>query len=54
MYPSINKQKAYDLDGIYSISEMVGEKGLWLLYASQLTNKQINYISQQVINFHTL
>ena len=30
MYSPINKQKAYNLEGEYPVSNLVGEKGLWL------------------------
>ena len=44
MYPPINKQIAYNMNGEHSVSNKVGEKGLWLPSASQLTDEQIDYI----------
>lgn len=48
MYPPINKQKAYNLPGYYPVSSLIGEKGLWLPSASQLTITQINRICQLI------
>lgn len=52
MYPPISKQKAYHYPGKYPVSQLVGEKGLWLPSASQLTDKAITYISQKIIDFY--
>jgi perosamine synthetase len=52
MYPPINKQKAYNLPGDYPVSNLVGEKGLWLPSAGQLTDEQIDYISSKIIEFY--
>lgn len=52
MYPPINRQQAYQEEGIYSISELVGSKGLWLPSATQLTNDDIKSISQLIIEFY--
>ncbi|RLA80158.1 MAG: aminotransferase, partial [Epsilonproteobacteria bacterium] len=52
MYPPINKQKAYDMDGEHKVSNMIGEKGLWFPSAGQLTNKEINYICEKVKVFY--
>lgn len=54
MYPPINKQKAYQVPGEHPVSNMVGEKGLWLPSASQLTNFQIDYISEKIERFYTI
>ncbi len=48
MYPPINKQGAYNLEGNYPVSFLVGEKGVWLPSASQLTNEQIVYICDNI------
>lgn len=53
MYPPINKQKAYNLPGEYPVSNLVGEKGLWLPSASQLTDKQIEFICSKIIHFYS-
>jgi perosamine synthetase len=50
MYPPINKQAAYQVAGEHPVSNIVGQKGLWLPSASQLTNDHIqttcDWISQ--------
>lgn len=52
MYPPINKQKAYSLPGNFSISDIIGEKGLWLPSASQLDNNTINRITNTISEFY--
>ena len=52
MYPPINKQKAYNESGEYLVSNLVGEKGLWLPSASQLTNNDISRICTSIIEFY--
>lgn len=52
MYPPINKQKAYQVPGEYPVSNMVGEKGLWLPSASQLSNDEIDFICQRIGEFY--
>jgi len=52
MYPPINKQEAYQVAGNHEVSNMVGEKGLWLPSASQLTDDQIDQICQIIHDFY--
>lgn len=52
MYPPINRQKAYNTDGIFPVSEMIGDKGLWLPSSSQLSDQQIDYISEKISSFY--
>lgn len=52
MYPPINKQVAYQIPGSFPVSELVGEKGLWLPSASQLTDNEIDYICEQIKCFY--
>lgn len=52
MYPPINKQKAYQVEGEFVVSNLVGEKGLWLPSQSQLTDDQIDFICEKIINFY--
>lgn len=52
MYPPINKQKAYSVTGEHPISNLVGEKGLWLPSATQLTDYEIDYITSEISNFY--
>ena len=52
MYPPINKQKAYNVPDEHPISNLVGEKGLWLPSASQLSDEQIDYICSIIKTFY--
>ncbi len=52
MYPPINKQKAYDLEGTYPVSENIGAKGLWLPSMVQLEDSQIDYICGCIRSFY--
>ena len=48
----INKQIAYNLEGEYPVANLVGEKGLWLPSASQLTDEQIDKISKNILDYY--
>jgi perosamine synthetase len=52
MYPPINNQKAYNLEGEHPVSNLIGEKGLWLPSASQLLNNDIEYICNNIKQFY--
>ena len=52
MYPPINKQEAYQIEGEHSVSNLVGEKGLWLPSAGQLTDEEIRYTCEQITRFY--
>mgnify|MGYP003624267677 CR=1 FL=1 len=52
MYPPINKQQAYGIEGEHIVSNEIGISGLWLPSSSKLTNKQIDYICQKIIEFY--
>jgi perosamine synthetase len=52
MYPPINKQVAYNTPGEFPVSELVGEKGLWLPSASQLTDDEIARIVESIRRFY--
>lgn len=52
MYPPINQQKAYLVPGSYPVSEFVGESGLWLPSAVQLTNEDIERVCQSIRDFY--
>ncbi len=52
MYPPINNQEAYNVPGNHPISNLVGEKGLWLPSAAQLTDQQIEFICQTINEFY--
>jgi perosamine synthetase len=53
MYPPINKQKAYNFEGEYPVSNMIGKEGLWLPSSVQLTDGQIEYICNKIVTFYT-
>ena len=52
MYPPINNQKAYKIKGNFPVSELIGEKGLWLPSMSHLEGNQINFICDEIIAFY--
>lgn len=52
MYPPINRQLAYQIPGEHFMSNKVGEKGLWLPSASQLTNVEIDFICNTISKFY--
>jgi perosamine synthetase len=52
MYPPINKQKAYQVPGEHKVSNLVGEKGLWLPSAVQLTNSEIENICNEIKKYY--
>lgn len=52
MYPPINKQKAYNTVGEYSVSNLVGLKGLWLPSASQLSDQDIEMVCNHINNYY--
>jgi perosamine synthetase len=52
MYPPINKQKAYATSGEYPVSNLIGEKGLWLPSAVQLTNDDIARVCSAIRHFY--
>ena len=53
MYPPINKQQAYNLDGEHSVSNLIGQKGLWLPSSSKLTDIQIDYICNKIKDYYS-
>jgi len=52
MYPPINKQKAYGIPGVHTVSNIVGEKGIWLPSSSQLTNEEILRVCSSMQQFY--
>jgi perosamine synthetase len=52
MYPPINAQQAYQRPGSYPVSELVGNKGLWLPSASQLSDTQIDAVCDTIGSFY--
>ncbi len=52
MYPPINKQVAYQVSGEHTISNLVGQKGLWLPSATQLSDDEVQYICTKIAEFY--
>lgn len=52
MYPPINKQKAYNYSGEFTVSNDIGLNGLWFPSAAQLTDDDILYVCNKVIEFY--
>ena len=52
MYPPINKQPAYNVAGEHPISNLIGDNGLWLPSAAQLSNESIDYICDAIKKFY--
>lgn len=52
MYPPINKQVAYQVPGNHPVSELIGEKGLWLPSAGQLSDQDIERITELIKRFY--
>jgi perosamine synthetase len=52
MYPPINFQKAYNRPGNFPVSELIGERGLWLPSATQLTDDEVLYITSTIAGFY--
>jgi perosamine synthetase len=52
MYPPINQQRAYQLEGHYPVSEAIGEAGLWLPSMVQLRDDDILRISYELEKFY--
>lgn len=52
MYPPINKQVAYGMAGEHVVSNLIGEKGLWLPSAVQLTDAEVDRICNSIRIFY--
>lgn len=52
MYPPINKQQAYRLMGEHTVSNKIGDQGLWLPSAVQLTDSEIDRICDTLRRFY--
>ena len=52
MYPPINQQLAYQIEGTHPMSELIGKKGLWLPSAGQLTDDEVLYICKTIFDFY--
>ncbi len=52
MYPPINKQPAYNVIGEHKVSNKIGETGLWLPSANQLSDDSIDFICDTIKEFY--
>ena len=52
MYPPISRQKAYQRPGSYPVSELIGEKGLWLPSSAQLSDEHIDSVCNSIREFY--
>lgn len=52
MYPPIHRQEAYQLPGHFPVAERIGEVGLWLPSASQLTDEDIERVCGVISEFY--
>lgn len=52
MYPPLNKQKIYLDSKDHEISNLIGEKGVWLPSSVQLSNGDIDYICSNILEFY--
>jgi perosamine synthetase len=52
MYPPINKQQAYHVQGLHPVSDKIGLKGLWLPSAVQLVDDEIDFICNSIQKFY--
>ncbi len=52
MYPPINKQLAYNLEEDHPVSNLIGEKGLWLPSATQLSDEDVIHVCNNIKQFY--
>jgi perosamine synthetase len=52
MYPPINKQQAYQVQGLHPVSDKIGTMGLWLPSAVQLVDEEIDFICKIIRGFY--
>jgi len=52
MYPPINHQKAYMVNGCHSVSERIGKTGLWLPSSVGLSDDEVDYICSIIKDFY--
>ena len=52
MYPPINNQNAYRVSGIFPVSKSIGENGLWLPSMVQITNDEIEFVINKIVDFY--
>lgn len=52
MYPPLNAQVAYQVPGDYPVSTWVGNSGLWLPSAAQLTDEEVDQVTDCIKSFY--
>lgn len=52
MYPPINAQKSYNLNGDFPVSETVGRDGIWLPSFAQISQTQISTVTDAIKEFY--
>ena len=52
MSPPINKQPANNVSGEHTVSNKIGQDGLWLPSANQLSDESIDYICDSIKMFY--
>jgi len=52
MYPPINKQIAYQVEGEHHVSNFIGQKGLWLPSAVQLSDQEVDRICHAINDYY--
>jgi perosamine synthetase len=52
MYPPVNQQVAYQIEGYNPVSEIIGTKGLWLPSACQISDEEVIYVCETIHNFY--
>lgn len=52
MYPPINKQKAYAVEGEHPVSNDIGARGLWLPSATQLRPEEVDKVCEKIREFY--
>lgn len=52
MYPPINQQITYSLPGHFPVSKYIGAKGLWLPSFAQITNEEIDSVTDAIREFY--
>lgn len=52
MYPPLNEQPCYKINGNFPVSKEIGKSGLWLPSYTQLTKSELDRIIETITNFY--
>ena len=52
MYPPINRQEAYQVAGDHPVSDWIGQEGLWLPSAGQLSDQDVDRVTAAIRAFY--